>query len=359
MSRAVLFFVLLAAAPHTVAAPPPARLLYRGTNPSPLSETAKDQHGKPFKISGLSGITWAGGKDFYAVCDNSNKVVRFEVSFKPDCSIKSARIASALTVGETHDYEGAAFLDDATLLLSEEDTPGIHAFALKSGMKLFDIAIPQIFARKNIVKNQGFESLTLSPDKKRLFTANERATISDGNSQLIAEPFSSSTRVRIQRYTVDPARAGEPPCFTPGPQFLYQTSGVHAFAGQIGLCDLVALDGARLIALERSAGETLDRKPSIRTRIYLVDTNDAADVSAQPTLKDPKLRTLAKTLLYDGFIFDDDGENLEGLCLGPEVAPGRYILLGCVDNTDGIHVSESRLVAFEFLLPASSSRPAR
>jgi hypothetical protein len=355
-SAFILFSPLLA---HAAAPSTQPHLLYRGINPIPLPTSATDQHGTQFQISGLSGITHATGNIYYAVCDNSNKLLRFEITFNPDCSIKSAKLASALSLSDKHDYEGAAFLNDNIILLSEEDTPGIHAVDLGTGETLYDLPIPKIFAHPNIVRNQGFESLTFSPDKANLFSATERATISDGNTQLMAEPFSATTRIRIQRFTVNPEHLDRPQTFSPASQSLYQTSGVHAFAGQIGLCDLVALNDTQLIALERSAAETLDRKPSIRTRIYLIDTSSAPDVSQVPSLKDQSPKPLPKTLLYDGFIFDEDGENLEGLCLGPEISPGRKILLGCVDNTDGIHVSQSRLVAFELLLDSSSTRPAR
>lgn len=303
-------------------------------------------------------MTCAGGQDFYAVMDNSNKLLRFKVTFNSDCSIKSANITCAISLSETHDYEGAAFLNSDTLFLSDEDTPGIHAVNLKTGENRFNLPIPKIFSHQNIVKNQGFESLTLTPDKKTLFTATERATISDGNTTLIAEPFASSTRCRIQKYTQDPTKEGQAQGFSPGSQYLYQTSGVHTLVGQIGLCDLIALDETHLIALERSAAETLDRKPSIRTRIYYIDTTSARDISTMESIKDHPIKPVTKTLLYDNFIFDENGENLEGLCLGPEISPNRHILLGCIDNTDGLHISQTRLVAFELLLSSSPTRPA-
>ena len=43
------------------------------------------------------------------------------------------------------------------------------------------------------------------------------------------------------------------------------------------------------------------------------------------------------------------GENLEGLCLGPQLANGNRVLLGVVD--DGDAVSNNTLVAFELVVP--------
>jgi hypothetical protein len=60
-----------------------------------------------------------------------------------------------------------------------------------------------------------------------------------------------------------------------------------------------------------------------------------------------------KTPLYDGFVCDADGENLEGLCLGPELSPGRWVVMGVVDNTDGgVGVSSPAVVAFRLDLTA-------
>jgi hypothetical protein len=307
-----------------------------------------DQNGRPSRITGLSGVTFAGGEIFLAVQDNSDKVVRFDVSFNGDCSIKRCIAGPGVTVSEKRDYEGVAF-DALTkrLLLSDEDAPGIHEIELPSGKKLRDLPIPEIYLHGNTMTNQGFESLALSPDRQMLWTANERALICDGNTKLIAEPMGSRTRVRLQQFIRD----GEQ--FKPAAQYVYQTSGVHDFAGQIGLCDLVALPDRRLLALERCAARNLEGKFSIRTRIFLVELTGAPDVSGPEYaagLKDKPITMVAKTPLYDGFIFDADGENLEGLCLGPPMGKGRWAVLGVVDDSDGVHVSKSRLVAFELLL---------
>ena len=48
-----------------------------------------------------------------------------------------------------------------------------------------------------------------------------------------------------------------------------------------------------------------------------------------------------------------DGENLEGLCLGPPLGRERWAVIGVVDNTDGgLGVSKPALVSFELDLKA-------
>ncbi|HEX8523268.1 MAG TPA: hypothetical protein VF669_13505, partial [Tepidisphaeraceae bacterium] len=49
--------------PTTATAAPPTtspHLLYRGIHPTPLPNSTSDQHRRPVKIAGLSGITYAG-----------------------------------------------------------------------------------------------------------------------------------------------------------------------------------------------------------------------------------------------------------------------------------------------------------
>ena len=318
-------------------------LLYRGAQPGVIPPAASDQHGRAFKIRGLSGITYAGGSTFWAVMDNSDKLVRLEVSFRDDCSIRAVKVAGGITLSERHDYEGIA-----GAYVSDEDTPAVRRLDVTSGRVTDTLPLPRAY--KQIHRNQGLESLTISPDGKTLWTANERALLIDGNLKAPAEPFGATTPVRLQRFdlSVNPVRAAE--------QYVYRTSGVHQFGGQIGLCDLVALPDGKLLALERSAAEALGGKRSIRTRIFLVDVAGASDVSGgafEDGLKEKPITPVSKTLLYDGFVFDEDGENVEGLCLGPGVSPGRYIVVGVVDDGDGIGVSKSRLIAFELLIPQS------
>jgi hypothetical protein len=210
---------------------------------------------------------------------------------------------------------------------------------------------------RQIVKNQGLESLSVSPDGTTLWTANERALKIDGNPQTPADPFLSSTRVRLLRLVL---RDGN---FKAAEQFQYHTGGVHGAVGQIGLCDLAALPDGQLLSLERSAAQGLSGKKSIRSRIYLVDTTGATDISKPPFaagLLKQTPTTVRKTLLFDDFVCDGDGENLEGLCLGPSSGPDRWVVLGVVDNTDGgVGVSKPAVVSFEFDLKAPpTSQPA-
>ena len=322
------------------------RLTYRGFERLPEQNAG-----------GLSGVTYAGDNTYWGVLEWEAKLVRLRIDTRPDGSLAAAvAIDRALQMRKGSDFEGVAWTSarpDAVVVSTE--LPELAEVSLKDGRRLRTIGLPATLSQ--VVRNQGLESLASSADGKQLWTANERALKIDGNPMTPATPMFSATRVRLQRFDVTPD------AITPAEQYEYQTSGVHDLAGQIGLCDLAALPDGRLLALERSAAQKVSGAKSIRTRIYLIDVAGATDISKPPFdagLINQTPVKVKKTLLYDGFVCDADGENLEGLCLGPELSPGRWTVIGVVDNTDGgLGVSKPAVVAFELDLNAPpSTRPA-
>jgi hypothetical protein len=108
--------------------------------------------------------------------------------------------------------------------------------------------------------------------------------------------------------------------------------------GRSGVSDLVALPDGTLLGLERSFALSLSG--FFRTRIFHLDVSSATDVSTIAALQGATFTPAAKSLLFSGNL-----NNLEGLTLGPALGPGRWALLGIVDNGDPL--SSNQLVAFE------------
>lgn len=329
----ILIVCLLAGAAHA------QRLTYRGCAPLPQK-----------LAPGLSGITHAGDDTYWGVLEWEARLVRLRIATRADdASIESVKIDRAIPMRKGSDYEGIAFAADRPdAVIVSTEAPEVVEVSLKDGRQVQAIPLPRIF--QQVVKGQGLESLAYSADGNTLWAANERALTIDGNPQQPVTPFLSTTRVRLLRFE----REGD--TFEPVGQFEYQTGGVHGAAGQIGLCDLAALPDGRLLAMERSAAQGLSGNRSIRTRIYLADPEGATDVSQPPYnagLVNQSPVKVSKTLLFDGFVCDANGENLEGLCLGPELSPGRFAVVGVVDHTDGgVGVSSPAVVAFELDLDA-------
>jgi hypothetical protein len=104
---------------------------------------------------------------------------------------------------------------------------------------------------------------------------------------------------------------------------------------------MVELPNGTLLTLEKSTRND-GGSPAYRTEIYQVGFSGATDISqGAPASGLANLHpgsdyhTVAKTLLYSSTsspIDSNGGENLEGLCLGPQLTDGNWELLGVTDN---------------------------
>jgi len=190
--------------------------------------------------------------------------------------------------------------------------------------------------------NRGFESLARSPDGSVMWTANEQALTVDG-------PISTSsvgTNVRLLKLNV----AGD--AVAAGPQFAYQVEPIHGTSPlgspQSGLSDLVAFPDGTLISLERSVS-FLASPSTYLNRIYEINFTGATDISVGPTaggLAGQAYSPVGKLLLWSGPADGANGQNLEGLTLGPRLANGDWLLIGIVDDEASDSLSENTVVAF-------------
>jgi hypothetical protein len=248
------------------------------------------------------------------------------------------------------DHEGIALLLDGTLAVSAEGTggeprlpPSISVYG-RHGDFMHRIQIPDKFipektgpATRGARGNFGFESLTLSPDAGRLFTAAETALIQDGDPAT----FESGARTRIlelvaRRDTFEPAR-----------EFAYDLEPVqkppYATRAAInGLVELLAMNRTTLLALERGYVEEGMDPAQHRSviRLYRISLAGATDVSALESLKGrADVVPVTKTLLLD--LSEVQGlspelapglDNFEGMTFGPRLPDGRASLLIVSDD---------------------------
>lgn len=295
--------------------------------------------GGRLRLIGLSGITWLGADRYVAVMDNSANAVRFRLELAADGTPRSIAECEPITVAERHDFEDVAprLGGPPAVFLCEEDTPAIRIFRLDDGAADGTVPLPAVARLRRA--NRGLEALALDPDGVHLWTANEEALIPDG----AAAATGAGTIVRLMRL---PLRAGSPSF-----QAAYRVDPPHGFIPVLpgptlsGVVALVALGHGRLLVLERSGGPGL---PPFESRLYLVDTTHAADVSALGGDLDGRAEiVIAKTLVWSGAL----GLNLEGLCLGPKLSAGRRALVGVSDN--GGLATPTQVVGFE-LSPVTS-----
>ena len=309
--------VLKAALVAVAAAQAGAQLAVEHAGSVVLPDTAIDQHGELFGISGLSGVTWLGGESYAAVMDNSNKLVLFDLVLAADGSVVGLDALRGLTLGRSGDHEGIAATGSGTVLVSHEGAMTVREFRLDGGALVRTLSVPAVYSSRR--GNLGLESLSFDPAFS--WTGNEEALTVDGAR---ATP-ESGTAVRLLR-------------FGPGGEALSQ----HAYVvepmhgpripfgnpGQSGLSELVSLPDGTLLAVERSLALAT---PLFLTRVYRVEFANATDVSGIDGLIGAEYAPVGKTLVYSG-----GHNNLEGLCLGPRLSPTTHAMVGVVDDGDPV-----------------------
>jgi 3-phytase/alkaline phosphatase D len=302
------------------------------------------------QVGGLSGLSYdPANKVFYALSDDRSeinparsytltinlgdgKLNEGDVVFTDVTTLK--RADGTEFPARSLDPEGIALTSRDTLFVASEGdanalvSPFVNQFSL-SGRQFEELPVPQKFlptADKSagIRNNLAFESLTLTPDQRTLFTATENALFQDGP----AASLSDESPARILRYDLATGQ--------PAAEYVYVTDPVGAApvpAGSFatnGLVELLALDNTgTLLALERGFSSGVGNA----VKLYEVLTQPATDVSTIAKLDGLDVDAVAeKRLVLD---FADLGiplDNLEAMALGPKLADGRQSLIVVSDN---------------------------
>ena len=289
-------------------------------------ETTVDQHGSPFTITGLSGVTHLGKSRYCAVMDNSDKVVLFDLTLNDDGTIVGVAGVFGLTLGASGDHEAIAVSGKNQVFIADESGMTLREFSLVDGSLLRELSVPAVYGNRR--NNLGLESLSI--ETGIAWTANEEALTVDGDR---STP-DAGTVVRLLRERVADGVAFE--------QFAYVVEPMHGARipggdpGQSGLSELVGLPDGGLLALERSLALA---NPFFLSRIFEVNLDGATDVSGFGSLEGGGFTPAGKTLLYSG-----GQANLEGLCLGTALNAGGHALVGVVD--DGDPLSTNTVVVF-------------
>jgi hypothetical protein len=295
-------------------------------------------------VAEMSGVTYlgpAGGNHrFLAAEETKGELVQFDLALSAAGGITAVSNVAAIDIVPTLDFEGVAYTNAArnSVFISDENGPGVREISLSTGAELQPVAIPPVFANRRA--NLGFESLARSPDGAVMWAANEQALTVDGPLATSA----AGTNVRLLQLNV----AGD--AVAVGSQFAYRVEPIHGTSTfgspQSGLSDLVAMPDGTVISLERSVS-LLASPSTYLSRIYEIDFAGATDVSIGPTaagLIGQTFTPVGKQLLWSGPAEGANGQNLEGLTLGPRLANGSWVLIGVVD--DGDELSNNTIVAF-------------
>ncbi|WP_392478352.1 esterase-like activity of phytase family protein [Nostoc sp. C110] len=320
---------------------------------------------KKTEVGGLSGITYdAKNNLYYAISDDRGQkaAARF-YNLKIDLSKGSLKKSGVIPIDVTTllnennqtfrpsetDTEGIALTNKSTIFISSEGdaakliNPFIKEFSLSSGKEITTLPIPNKFlpdktGKQGIRNNLAFESLTITPDKKNLFTASENALIQDG---VAAKPNIGSP-CRILQYNLLNGQ--------PEKEFLYQTEPVSPFLNLTGkfasgLPDLLALDNqGHFLSLERSF-TGLGFAISL-FQVSLEQADDIHHIDSLLAIDSKNIKPVQKKLLLDLRTLDVLLDNIEGLTLGPKLPDGQQSLILVSDNNFN-SLQRTQILAFK------------
>lgn len=327
-------------------------------------------------IGGLSGITYDDANQlYYAISDDrSEKAPARFYTFRIDLSqgvLKDGKVAPVgvtLLVDKnnqnfarsTIDSEGIALTNRGTVFISSEGdaakfiNPFIKEFSLASGKEVSSLPIPDKFlpsrdGKKGIRNNLAFESLTITPDNKYLFSATENALIQDGSE---AKP-GVTTSSRILQYNLSTNQLEK--------EYLYRTEAVKPLINITGkyaqgLPDLHAIDNqGHFISIERAFTGL-----GFAISLFQVSLEGATDIQNVDSLSQVDTKAIIpvqKKLLLDLRKLDVSLDNIEGLTLGRVLPNGQPTLIVVSDNNFQ-KIQRTQSIAFK-LKTESSSRLQR
>ncbi|MFN6501110.1 MAG: esterase-like activity of phytase family protein [Nostoc sp. DedQUE01] len=317
------------------------------------------------EVGGLSGITYdAKNNLYYAISDDRGQKANTRFyTLKIDLSkgylqkngVAVVNVTTLLNRSEEKfppsqtDTEGIALTNKGTVFISSEGdvgkliNPFIKEFSLSSGKEITTLPIPNKFlpdknGQQGIRNNLAFESLTITPDEKYLFTATENALIQDGSA---AKPKIGSP-CRILQYNLLSNQ--------PEQEFLYQTEPVAQFLNLTGkfasgLPDLFALDNqGHLLSLERSF-TGLGFAVSL-FQVSLEGADDLHKINSLLAVNSKNIKPVQKKLLLDLRTLDVVLDNIEGLTLGPKLPDGERSLILISDNNFN-SLQRTKILAFK------------
>ncbi|BDI15503.1 hypothetical protein ANSO36C_13050 [Nostoc cf. commune SO-36] len=324
-------------------------------------------------VGGLSGITYdAANNRYYSVSDDRSQFgpARF-YTFTTDTGVTFTNVTPLkdsngnLFATFSIDPEGIALTNNGTIFISSEgevnptagrvSNPFIKEFSLTTGQELRSLPpqaslfVPSKFLpvvedsnsngivdagdtqTSGVYNNLAFESLTITPDQKTLFTATENALSQDG----LRASLTSGSPSRILQYNL---LSGQPE-----KEYLYITDAIAdvpnpstGFADN-GLTDLLAIDNrGTLLALERSFAQGVGNT----IKIYEVSLQGSTDISFYDSLNNLSAEQLAaiqpaqKRLLLNLNDLDlpNGTDNIEGITFGPKLADGSQSIVLVSDN---------------------------
>ncbi len=181
--------------------------------------------------------------------------------------------------------------------------------------------LPTVDQTSGVRPNRAFESLSLSHDGNKLFTATENALNQDGPRASVVDR-SPSRILEFDKATGIAER-----------QFIYVTDTVAPPLIPMdqetnGLVAMLAVSDTQFIMVERS----ISFRPGFVIKLYLGDIANATDVSALDSIAGQDIQVVEKQLLLDLTTLGLTLDNIEAITFGPVLPNGERSLILVSDN---------------------------
>lgn len=256
---------------------------------------------KSIPAGDYSGIAWLGGDKYAVVSDKSENEGYYIFTIKTDSlsgkivDAKSDRFVECAK--GNRDLEGIAWLaDKGWIVMCGEKDNRIRAY--HEDGKAVGIDIAQHKAHRMLPGNGGLESLSYNAVTKRLWACNETAPIT-----LVEYDADMNVHASYQ-YVMDKA----------------EKHGDKAFAYVHGVSEVCAMDDGSLLVLEREFHvPKLKMGSSVVCKLYRY--SPLTQTKTLVTKWKTRLNLLSRTIA-----------NYEGMCLGPQLADGRRIIVMVADS---------------------------
>ena len=291
------------------------------------------------KYADMSGVTWSGtGTVFYVVRDGGSVVsngcyvhtMKVELDARGNC-VKKPKMGKGILLEGAQDAEGIA-RDPlcGTIWVSDEADASIREYEVGSGKRTGRaVDVPRVM-RDEMRGNLSLESLTISPDGKVMWTANEEALKVDGEAAMVGR----GTMVRLVKFV----RTDGASAWVLDGMWAYLCEAVgENHPVKSGVSDLCALPDGTVLVLERECSYgTLGVARIYRPRFDMAtDIREVASLTNAVYLaarKGAALVELRDGEQFGGGIAQASVACYEGLCLGPENGDGSYNLMVVSDG---------------------------
>lgn len=255
---------------------------------------------------------------------------------QPDGSAYPSKKQYEKTGGVVADLEALRVdpQDGSVWYSSEGDVAlGLNPFVRRAGRDgafQYELPLPPLFTVDKAKRfgprdNQSFEGLSFSPDGKTLWVSLEGPLYQDGD---VPDPTHGSVD-RISHFSRTGKLLG---------QYAYPLGALPGTPGKgkdgdNGISEMLAISTTRLLTLERSGIENDAGVYHTYVKIYEIDTADATDVGALPTLVGAQYRPVSKRLVLDlNTLGLPTVDNLEGMAFGPVLPNGHASLVLISDD---------------------------